>query len=74
MNTKVDIAYTALKPCPFCGLSVELVSAKTYPNGECSPAYIKCRRCNYYIADCEDEILIDKWNTRSAERRLSKHE
>ena len=58
-----------LKPSPFCGLHVELVSAKTYPNGERSPAYIKCKRCNYHIAGYEDKDVISQWNTRSAIRK-----
>lgn len=58
-----------LRPCPFCGLHVELVSAKTYPNGERSPAYIKCKRCNYHIAGYEDKDVINQWNTRSAIRK-----
>jgi Lar family restriction alleviation protein len=58
-----------LQPCPFCGLHVELVSAKTYPNGERSPAYIKCKRCNYHIAGYEDKDVINQWNTRSAIRK-----
>ena len=58
-----------LRPCPFCGLHVEPVSAKTYPNGERSPAYIKCKRCNYHIAGYEDKDVINQWNTRSAIRK-----
>jgi len=58
-----------IKPCPFCGLHVELVSAKTYPNGERSPSYIKCKRCNYHIAGYEDKDVISQWNTRSAIRK-----
>ena len=65
MNEKVNIVYSAIKPCPFCGLRVELVSVKTYPNGERSPAYIKCRKCNYHIAGYEDKDVINQWNTRS---------
>lgn len=65
MKEEVNIVYTALKPCPFCGLHVELVSAKTYPNGERSPAYIKCRKCNYHIAGYEDKYVVQQWNTRS---------
>lgn len=59
-----------LKPCPFCGDGVEMVNTKTYPNGERSPAYIKCKTCNYHIADYEDEILIHQWNTRPIEDEL----
>ena len=69
MNEKVNIVYSAIKPCPFCGLRVELVSVKTYPNGERSPAYIKCRKCNYHIAGYEDKDVINQWNTRSAIRK-----
>ena len=60
-----------LKACPFCGLHVELVSAKTYPNGERSPAYIKCKRCNYHIAGYEDKDVINQWNTRPIEDALN---
>lgn len=66
MSSEVDVAYTALKPCPFCGDRVELVSVKIYPNGERSPAYIKCKKCNYHIAGYEDKDVVRQWNTRSA--------
>lgn len=69
MKPKEDSPQSVLKPCPFCGLHVELVSAKTYPNGERSPAYIKCKRCNYHIAGYEDKDVINQWNTRSAIRK-----
>jgi len=69
MKPKEDSPQSVLKPCPFCGLHVELVSAKTYPNGERSPSYIKCKRCNYHIAGYEDKDVISQWNTRSAIRK-----
>ena len=69
MKPKEDSPQSVLKPCPFCGLHVELVSVKTYPNGERSPSYIKCKRCNYHIAGYEDKDVISQWNTRSAIRK-----
>ena len=59
-----------LRNCPFCGNHVEMVNAKTYPNFERSPAYMKCRTCNYHIAAFDDENLINRWNDRPIEDEL----
>ncbi len=71
MKPKEDSPQSILKPCPFCGLHVELVSAKTYPNGERSPSYIKCicgedfakyivsRNCNVSDVSITQDVLTD---------------
>ena len=59
-----------LRNCPFCGNHVEMVNTKTYPNFERSPAYMKCRTCNYHIAAFDDENLINRWNDRPIEDEL----
>ena len=59
-----------LRNCPFCGNHVEMVNTKTYPNFERSPAYMKCRTCNYHIAAFDDENLINRWNGRPIEDAL----
>jgi len=53
-----------LKPCPFCGYEPETRKVHVYPNGETSPASIKCKRCNYYLFGYNEEALFVHWNCR----------
>ena len=56
-----------IKLCPFCGSKVEMKNAVIYPNMERSPASIRCKKCNFFIADYEDDDLIQHWNNRPIE-------
>ena len=62
-----------LKPCPFCGQEPQPRKAERYGN-EVSPAFIKCRRCNYYVAVNDwpdsDAKVVELWNTRPIEGAL----
>lgn len=58
-----------LKLC-HCGHKVEMKNVVVYPNGERSPASIRCKNCNYFIADYEDDVLIQRWNDRPLEDAL----
>ncbi|MEN6621085.1 MAG: hypothetical protein ABFD50_06025 [Smithella sp.] len=58
-----------LKLCP-CGHKVEMKYAVVYPNGERSPASIRCKNCNFFISDYEDDVLIQRWNNRPLEDAL----
>ena len=58
-----------LKLC-HCGHKVEMKNVVVYPNGERSPASIRCKNCNYFIADYEDDVLIQRWNNRPLEDAL----
>jgi len=68
-----------LKPCPFCGSNVELVSYPIRGYNGCVEYSISCGKCgcrlNYnkgdtiYRTDKEaKEYVITKWNTRSGEK------
>ena len=59
-----------IKLCPFCGSKVEMKSVVIYPNMERSPASIRCKKCNFFIADYEDDDLIQRWNNRPIEDAL----
>ena len=37
---------------------------------ERSPASIRCKKCNFFIADYEDDDLIQHWNNRPIEDAL----
>jgi hypothetical protein len=70
MNLVEDAVQNALKPCPFCGGMVTMKTVVIYPNGERSPAYIKCRTCNFNIADYENDNMVNRRNTRPIEDGL----
>ena len=59
-----------LKPCPFCGYEPETRKVIVYPNGEKSLAFIKCRRCNYWLFGYNYEALVVHWNCRPIENTL----
>lgn len=59
-----------LKPCPFCGYEPETREVHVYPNGEKSPASIKCKRCNYHLFGYNEEALFVHWNCRPIENTL----
>ena len=59
-----------LRPCPFCGYEPETRKVIVYPNGEKSPAFIKCRRCNYGLFGYNYEALVVHWNCRPIENTL----
>ena len=59
-----------LLACPYCGSKVEMKNAVIYPNMERSPASIRCKKCNFFIADYEDDDLIQRWNNRPIEDAL----
>jgi hypothetical protein len=59
-----------LKACPFCDGEIEFRDCIVYPNGEKSPAFIKCKKCNYHIASFDTEELIKLWNSRPSESKL----
>jgi DNA-directed RNA polymerase subunit RPC12/RpoP len=59
-----------IKLCPFCGSKVEMKNAVIYPNMERSPASIRCKKCNFFIADYGDDDLIQRWNNRPIEDAL----
>ena len=59
-----------LKPCPFCGYEPETKEVHVYPNGEKSPAFIKCKRCNYHLFSYNEEGLFVHWNCRPTENAL----
>jgi hypothetical protein len=61
-----------LKPCPFCGYEPETRKVIVYPKlyGERSPAFIKCRRCNYGLFGYNYEALVVHWNCRPVENTL----
>jgi hypothetical protein len=61
-----------LKRCPFCGSEVTIKDVVIYPNGERSPARIKCCKCNYFITNFENDNLLKIWNTRPIEDELKK--
>lgn len=57
-----------LKPCPFCGSGAIEVSAWE------DHTTIGCLDCDYGIRcqDCDEEDVVDWWNTRPAEEALKK--
>jgi len=59
-----------LKACPFCGYEPETRDVHNYPNGEESPAFIKCKRCNFHLFNYIEEGVIVHWNTRPFEDTL----
>lgn len=59
-----------LKSCPFCGYEPETKEIHVYPNGEKSPAFIKCKRCNYHLFGYNEEELFVHWNHRPIEDAL----
>lgn len=59
-----------LKNCPFCGYEPETKEVHVYPNGEKSPAFIKCKRCNYHLFSYNEEGLFVHWNCRPTENAL----
>jgi Lar family restriction alleviation protein len=61
-----------LKPCPFCG-GLPSYQKTAFYGSEQSPSYVKCRRCNFYIAKTgttSDEDVLMAWNTRPIEDEL----
>jgi hypothetical protein len=70
MNLVNDDLLDAVKPCPFCGGMVTMKTLVIYPNGERSPAYIRCRTCNLSFAGYENEDVVNRWNTRPIEDAL----
>jgi Lar family restriction alleviation protein len=57
-----------LKPCPFCGGEAILNENVAYPNGEVSPAFIRCSKCGLlYSVGHINERVVRKWNTRPIE-------
>lgn len=70
MTLIVDDVQSALKPCPFCGYESETRKVIVYPNGEKSPAFIRCKRCNYHLFGYDYEALVVHWNCRPIENAL----
>lgn len=59
-----------LKPCPFCGQEVKLTPRRTYPNGEISPASVRCPHCHYVYPFEAGEGVVANWNRRPVEEAL----
>ncbi len=69
-----------LKPCPFCGGQVKLVSGQVKLLNENDFYMFCCEECGAgitfakeqdgYAEDCSREESIDKWNTRKPMERI----
>lgn len=55
-----------LLPCPFCGVSEDMLTQAYYADRANSyPNYVKCEACGAEVIGASKEAAIAAWNTRA---------